>query len=361
MTVSDRAQRDPTSAAPFAKPIRPYLPPILHIVWRDAGRLQIGLDPDHAVVFEGITPAHFRFIGLLDGFHSLEQLILRAGHLQIPPEDALALLHRLTASGVLIDLGQNPQRELLDAEFTGRAIGTPHQPFGDAATRRASATVLVHGARRLGAVIASALCSAGVGTVHVHQSGIVDRSDVTAGGYRVGDVGDRRIVALDRLLQSSRAGAANTMLAPSHGPDLVVLTDPWPPPDEEEHALRLAGVHYLCASIRERRAVIGPFVIPHESSCLQCQHLHRADRDDRWRSVFRQLRLTHHSREDTGESSLNLIAAGLATAQALQWLDGERIPETVNATLDIALPELVLQRRFWPRHARCPCSGSGSE
>lgn len=362
MTAIDHIQPDSVIASgPSSLPARPYLPPVLHTVWRDAGILQIGLDPDRAVVLHGISPAHFRFIGLLDGFHSLAQLMIRARHLQITPPEASQLLRRLRDAGVLIDLGETPQRDLLDAEFTGRALGAPRQPFGEAAARRASSLVVVRGARRLGAVIANTLCGAGIGAVHVQQSGIVDRSDVTTGGFRVGDVGQSRNVAIDQLLGTNRAGAGNTVLDPARRPDLVVLTDPWPPPDEDEHALQLAGVHYLCASIRERRAIIGPFVIPRESSCLQCQYLHRADRDDRWFSVFRQLRLANRSREDAGESSLNLIGAGLAVAQALQWLDGERIPETVNATLEIALPGLLLQRRFWPRHPRCTCSSRSGD
>lgn len=362
MSAIDNIQADELSTCcPSSLPVRPYLPPVLHTVWRDAGVLQIGLDPDRAVVLHGISPAHFRFIGLLDGFHSLAQLVIRARHLQISSADVSQLLRKLSDAGVLIDLGETPQRDLLGAEFTGRAMGAPRQPFGEAAARRASSMVVVRGARRLGAVIANTLCGAGIGAVHVQQGGIVDRSDVTTGGYRIGDVGERRNVAIDRLLATNRAGAGNTTLDPAQRPDLVVLTDPWPPPDEDEHALQLAGVPYLCATIRERRTIIGPFVIPRESSCLQCQYLHRADRDDRWLSVFRQLRLANRSREDAGETSLNLIGAGLAAAQALQWLDGERIPETVNATLEIALPALVLQRRFWPRHHRCPCSSVSGE
>lgn len=346
-------------------PVVPWIPPVLRRVWRDVGILQIGIDSERAIVLGGITPQRYRLINSIDGRRSSAQLVAEGPWLDLGPDDIVAVLRQLHASGVLVDLGavpsgteshwhpENNRRLLPDlaARALSPATGTPQQ----IAATRAHSQVLIHGGRRVGSVIAGALATAGLGRINVVERAPVDASDVTGGGFGLDDIGADHGDALTRLVERVSDSTSTARLSPLESPDLLILTETWPGPDERERSLQRSGTPYLCATIRERRAVIGPFVVPGESSCLQCQHLNRRDRDPQWPAIYGQLRMQPHRPEDAGESALALLAASLASIQALQWFDGERLPETINTTLEIGLPDLVLTRRFWPRHPLCTC------
>ncbi|PRZ38540.1 ThiF family protein [Antricoccus suffuscus] len=348
-----------------ALPAVPWIPPVLRRVWRDVGILQIGIDGDRAIVLGGITPERYRLINSINGRRSSAQLIAQGPWLGLTADDIVAVLRQLHASGVLVDLGAVPaetdsgwhpenDRGLLPdlaARLLSPASGTPQQ----VAAARAHSQVLIHGGRRVGSVIAGALAAAGLGRINVVERAPVDASDVTGGGFGLDDVGADHSDALARLVKRVSDSASTARLSPLESPDLLILTETWPGPDERERSLQRSGTPYLCATVRERRAVIGPFVVPGESSCLQCQHLSRRDRDPQWPAIYGQLRMQPHRPEDAGESALALLAGSLASIQALQWFDGERLPETINTTLEIGLPDLVLTRRFWPRHPLCTC------
>lgn len=353
-------------------PIVPWIPSVLRRVWRDVGMLQIGTDGERAIVLGGITPQRYRLVNAIDGRRTSAELVAGAGRLDLRESDVVALLRQLQASGVLVDLasdtapvsaGQVPNwhpdhdRQLLP-DLSARILGTPHASPQRIARSRRHSQVLIHGARRVGSVLAAALASAGVGRINIVQSEPVDAADVVAGGFGHADVGDDSSGALTRAVARVSAQTSTTRLSPLESPDLVILTETWPGPDEREQALRRIRTPYLCATVRERRAVIGPFVIPGESSCLECQHLSRRDRDPQWPAIYGQLRMQPHRPEDGGEAAVALLSASLACIQALQWLDGERLPETINTTLEIGLPDLLFERRFWPRHRHCPCQST---
>lgn len=358
----DARQTDPRLAG---LPVVPWIPPVLRRVWRDVGILQIGMDSERAIVLGGITPQRYRLINSIDGRHSTAQLAAGGPWLDLSPDDIIAVLQQLHASGVLVDLGAIPtetgsgwhpetNRRLLP-DLAARLLSTATDTPQRVAAARAHSQVLIHGGRRVGSVIASTLASAGLGRINVIERSPVDAADVTGGGFGLDDIGADHGDALTRLVGRITDSTSTAGLSPLESPDLLILTETWPGPDERERSLQRSGTPYLCATIRERRAVIGPFVVPGESSCLQCQHLNRRDRDPQWPAIYGQLRMQPHRTEDAGESALALLAASLASIQALQWFDGERLPETINTTLEIGLPDLVLTRRFWPRHPMCTC------
>lgn len=97
-------------------------------------------------------------------------------------------------------------------------------------------------------------------------------------------------------------------------------------------------------------AVIGPLVLPGESSCLHCADLNRRDADPAWPGLLTQL----GRRTATLSPAVVAWAASTAVAQIMSFLAGGR-PETVGATLEIAAPTYAMRWRRYPPHPECGC------
>lgn len=340
----------------------PWIPPVLRRVWRGPDVLQIGSDPDRAVILEGVTPSLAEFLASIDGFSPLERYLIEQA---VPQSTVIDTLRRLHRAGCVVDLAPGDQRPesarhpmfsgRLLPEIAARSLGALDAQPAEILSRRARARVVVVGGRRLGPMLGSLLATSGIGRVDVIAHGRVESSDVIPGGAPEAAIGEARSSATRQALRELHRDLTTGPLAPSESPDLVILADPWPLSDERERSLRAAGTPYLCAAVRERRAVIGPFVLPHESSCLRCQELYRTDHDPQWKAVAAQLAHAPARAIESGEIATVTLAAGFALTHALQWLDGERYPETIDATLEIALPDLAITRRAWPRHELCEC------
>ncbi len=53
-----------------------------------------------------------------------------------------------------------------------------------------------------------------------------------------------------------------------------------------------------------------------------------------------------------------LLTAVVAAVQALAFLDGSAAPAALDATLEIAPPDLLPRLRRWPAHPACGCGAS---
>jgi bacteriocin biosynthesis cyclodehydratase domain-containing protein len=115
------------------------------------------------------------------------------------------------------------------------------------------------------------------------------------------------------------------------------------------------GLAHLPVRIRDGRGVIGPLVIPGQTSCLRCADLIRRDHDADWPFLAAQLlgRIGH----------ARPTAVAATAAFALDQLDAvcrahaaRRESAIHNATLELDLESLRLARRLWPRHSACACA-----
>ena len=57
--------------------VRPLLLPALRRLWRDRSTLQLGVDPARAVVLNDVGPATSTVLALLDGRHTLDDVVSR--------------------------------------------------------------------------------------------------------------------------------------------------------------------------------------------------------------------------------------------------------------------------------------------
>ena len=235
--------------------------------------------------------------------------------------------------------------------------------------RRATAHVRVDGLGRLGAAVATTLAACGVGRVEGNDTAPVRPDDVLPGGHHPDDVGTSRAASLARALDRAVPRAptprgpphptTTTTTAPSTapGPDLVVLV--------RDDAVELAAaddlvhraVPHLAVVVAADRVVVGPLVVPGCGPCLRCLHLHRCDRDPAWPQLVAQLtRPSVTGPVPRGEAASTTAATGLTALQALSYLDGVVRPVSLGRTLDLALPDGLVERRRWTPHPRCGCT-----
>jgi hypothetical protein len=229
---------------------------------------------------------------------------------------------------------------------------------GDSILRaRASATVSIHGASRIAALIAANLAASGVGTVRLAQGGDVAAAHACPGGLLPADEGKRFGTAgQDAVRRAAPGPPAAPRYPDQHSAGLVVLTEPGPVEQSFASSLHLESLAHIVASVDGAHAVVGPLVVPGATSCLRCADLARCDRDPGWPLLAMQLG-QRPSQRTASDTSLCVATAGLATGQALAYLDGFA-PETVNGTFEWMLPNWRLRRRTWTPHPRCNCGAA---
>lgn len=290
--------RPPRRAAPAAEPV-PQLAPGLPVLVRRCGDVQVGWDPDRAVLLRPTDPrsAHTlaALLAAVDGVHTVAELTARAESTGMPGHEVHQVLAELGAAGVL--------------------------RWRERAGSRTVPPVTVHGRGPLADTVAAGLTALGV--------------PVRAG----------RGTALGGDLAGAPAG----------DPSLVVLTDDLVIDPCLVSDLVAGGVAHLHVRLRDGTGLVGPLVLPGRSSCLRCADLHRADADPEWPSLAAQLL------GRTGSGSVATVAAtsALAVAQVEHLLDGPSAhpqpPTSVGATLELDLGAARLRRREWPAHPRCGC------
>jgi hypothetical protein len=338
--------------------MRPILKPALRRVWRDDTTLQLGLDPERALVLRGMGPPLTATLDLLDGTRQREQVLADARDCGVDAPAAAALLDLLGHAQAVDDLAAHaPTRRpeegaRLAPDLAALSLLHPEPGGGHRAlARRGAARVLVVGGGRVGSAVALLLGAAGVGRVDVEDEAPVRLGDLAPGGLLADDLGLARGDALRRRLPPQVAGAWPGPL------DLVLLT-PAGAGQPDGRRWRAAGVAHLAVGVRETTAVVGPLVLPGTTCCLSCLDLHRTERDPGWPVVASQLQGPTRGTVDPCEVALATLAASLAALQALAWLStapGAPPPAAAGGTLELALPDWRVRRRSWSVHPACDC------
>ena len=274
------------------------LDPVLPVLLRPDGAVQIGWDPRRAVLVRppaGLSAPDLAFV-------------LRA---MTAPQQPAAL-HRLARGRGLAD----------PAGFDGLLAGLLAAGVVRRCARRRSVRTLsirVHGCGPLSAMLTEGLRCSGA-----------------------------------RVSHSSHANAAR---APA-GVDLVVLADYLGADPRLLRDLHAARVPHLPVRVRDGAGLVGPLVIPGVTSCLSCADLHRTDRDAAWPALAAQLREVIGS----ADRPTVLATAALALGQLHRIIAAVRAdgpagdpPSTLNTTWEVDVATHALRARRWPRHPMCGC------
>ena len=351
---------------------RPQLRPGLRRLWRDSSTLQLGVSPAHGAVLTGLRAGDDVVLAALDGRHDLRQLQALARASSVPASRVEELVQLLGRAGVLVRarsdraflarVGAGARRRLAP-DAVGWALVYDGAAHPDAIlARRATSRVQVEGLGRLGAAVATTLATAGIGRVDGEDADPVRPDDVLAAGHGSDDVGRPRAASLaravERVLGRSTERAAGRRASPARPPDLVVVVR------DDVVELSLAddlvrrGVAHLAVVAGADRVVVGPLVLPGRGPCLRCVHLHRCDRDPAWPQLVAQLTAAAAAPDacPRAEVASATAAAGLVALQVLTYLDGLRLPATLGRTLDLVLPDGLVERRRWAPHPSCGCT-----
>jgi hypothetical protein len=300
-------------------PDRPQLLPGTPVLVRAPDEIQVGVEPDGAVLLRGAGPP--LLVARLDGRSDLPAL-LHCG--------AAAGLSALEVETVLLAL----QRAGLLAEGRAGAAGGLRP-------------VRLAGVGQLAQQVAALLLEAGLDVYAADLDGhgpppqlSPDRERVAAARTPPG-----RFTLVNHWSKPDRDDLDLTVVAPDTAEVDRLVTD---------HLLRGDEPHLLVRSTGAT-ATVGPLVIPGQSACLRCADLRRRDVDPAWPRLLSQL---VRSRPATS-AVLTAWAASVAAAQALAFLAGT-LPEVVGATLELSARDHLMRWRAWPRHPTCGCAWSST-
>lgn len=270
----------------------PMLHPRVMVLVRPDGVVQLGWDPDTALLLDApglATNQVTTFLRLLDGVRTRPQILWQAAERDIDTIKADGLLAAIDNAGLLVH---------------------PEQPAGR------------------------------VRSVRVH--GLGPLSDAVNAGLRTLGVRPER----SRSPLKAPVGVGWSS-------DLVVLCDTLIPDPHVVSQLGQAGVAHLVVRVRDGAGVVGPLVLPGCTSCLRCADLARCERDTDWPWLAAQLlgRAGHASPAGIAATA----ALALGELEAILACSRRRAPATLNTTLELDLESYRLRRRRWAPHSECGC------
>jgi bacteriocin biosynthesis cyclodehydratase domain-containing protein len=344
--------------------------PGLRMVEFAAGSVQFGLGAG-GLVLEGTGESDRQFLRRLrQGFDASDLDAVRAG-CGMEAERAALLLAALApvlvpdAGGERLT-GLRADRLAPDARHWSAVYAADGE---GALAARSRCVVQIIGLGRTGAALATALTAAGVGTLLLEDPAVVGPADVGSGAFRITDIGLTRGQAVRRaarqidptvachLLSGETAEQGAAGIFP-RALNLAIYLDRDVADPRVAAALMSRGHPHLSVLVREHDTLIGPLVVPGQSSCLGCVELHRADADPTWPEVVARLTSDHGKasvRGQAGEVSQSVAAAGLAAIQALLFLDGRNQPGSFSAVLRLESGDGTLTRHDYPPHPDCGC------
>ncbi|MCL1900482.1 MAG: thiamine biosynthesis protein ThiF [Promicromonosporaceae bacterium] len=322
------------------------------ILQRDDDQVQVGLNPRWALCLGGLLPAEVSWLCELSTRAALGSGVGARRH-GVSPERQAAIVEVLRRGEFPRRSGQGQARRptLAVSPDDARSLGLLRADGDGRATlaRRARSAVALSEAGRLGAAIALHLATAGVGRLVVSDRRLVGQPDLGDGGYAACHLGRPRLPCLQGLLSAQAPGV---LVGGAGRPAMLVLVAGPAPSPAAYLGPQAAALPHLLVCLGEAEAAVGPLVIPGKTPCLNCRDLTLADADQRWPDVARQLRQAQwRGREET---ALSAVAAALAAAQVLAFLDG-LTPATAGASLELALPQATPSLRRWAWHPRCGC------
>lgn len=285
------------------------------ILLRPGGRIQVGCDPDAAVIIEPpveVSPARLvSLLRLLTNRRGGDEIEAAAREAGLPMADLRDLLDRLVIAGMA------------------------HHEVRD---RSEQLRVRVHGSGPLADAITAVLHSSGVQTLRsVRRPSVVDDDH-------------------DPLVHQHRMSV--------WAADLVVLTDyithdPWLVSSLMRHR-----IPHLMVRLRDGVGVVGPMVLPGLSSCLHCADHHRRDRDDDWPVVSAQLiGLCGWASPATIAGTVAITQAQIEQVTAVARSGPPRSgppaqppPSTLDTTMEFRASPSSLVVRHWTPHPLCGCA-----
>lgn len=291
------------------------------ILWRRVGQSQLGAEPGHAVVIDGLSPQEQQLLDRLPADLSPDGLHRAARRSEVPLSRVRQILSLLDEAGVLTRDAPAPTSG--DEIYWERLADSPR-----ARTRALrSAVVGIVGAGRLTREILALLAETGVGAILPE---------------------DEELSAWARTLDPP----VRTRMPLGTRPHLVLTVEGHLIEPVRARGLAVAEVGHLPVVVREVSVRVGPFLGPDSPPCATCLDLWERDVDPQWPAVATQLRLMAPPQT---ESLLIHQAAALAARAATDVLTGcDR--RWRGRSVEVSGVEAVGLERLWAPHPECLCS-----
>ncbi|MGH3332966.1 MAG: TOMM precursor leader peptide-binding protein [Nocardioidaceae bacterium] len=305
--------------------MRPILRPGAHVLRRADHTLQIGLDPQQAVVLPE-EPAVRSALQLLGTAASCSEYA--------EPE----LLELLRAHDLVLD------GDSLLPLIPCRADARPHARSGRMLPRGDVAAVARTAGDRAGDVLGAR----------------------TQARVRVCPTGGERTLPFAEELAGLLNAAGLAAELPSArsretaSPQAAVLVRVGEPHREVVDEWMRSSTPHLLVRFTEGFATVGPFVVPGRTACLRCVDAHHTDADRSWPLLVEQYAsLSSNDRADGVPEPVDALLARVALAWAARDIashaEGRR-PSTWSATIRFDPHLSVVETRTWLRHPGCGCA-----
>ncbi|HET8547218.1 MAG TPA: TOMM precursor leader peptide-binding protein [Bryobacteraceae bacterium] len=312
---------------------------------------------------------------LLDGRHSFEEIHAEVSDL-FEPEDLAACFDVLSENGLLEDAAQSTLAPEVEERLRPQ-LNLFHDLAPEGARlqeRLAAARVSVFGLTGAGAVAASSLAAAGIGTVRCIDDGPVTAADTYfSAAFELTDTGSARCDAMCRRVRRS-------------APQVRYEAVPDRLPDDDAVERAIAGSHFVVNCVDEGNislvyklnrvclklripwisaaasgleVIVGPAVYPGETACYMCYRMRLVACADKPEAEFDfQSYLDRRKRDDSSRHA-NLvfgvgIAGQLAALEAVKALSGAGQPATRGKLQIIDLRDLSSSRHVVLRKPWCP-------
>ncbi|HEX6515563.1 MAG TPA: hypothetical protein VF049_08305 [Nocardioidaceae bacterium] len=300
--------------------MRPLLRPGTHVLRRGENEVQVGLDPEHALVLPGTADVRATLA-----------LLSRAADRSEHPHPAT--LDLLESHGLLVD--QAAALPLLPgsgepSDSTPRTVSPRHDVAALVRSSGDEAPARVRARRKL--AVLGACFGGAAGTMLLTRMLAL-----------LGDVG----VAARR--RTGATGATEVGLLVGCGEPDRELVDGW----------MRESVPHLLVRVSEGHASVGPFVVPGRTACLRCLDAHAADADPSWPLLVAQYAACcERARPDGLPEPVDLLLATVAVAWAardvVSFGEGRR-PSTWSTTVRLDPTLSSIESRAWLRHPECGC------
>ena len=290
------------------------------ILWRCLGQSQVGAEPGHAVVVDGLSPQEQQLLDRLPTNLSPSDVYQIARWSEVPIARARELVSVLDEAGVLTRDASTPTSE--DEVYWERVSDNPR--MRTQALRRGIVGII--GGGRLAHELVALLAESGVGALLPEDEELCAWAD-----------------ALDPPVR--------TRMPLGTLPDLVVTVEGHLIEPVRARGLSVAGVAHLPVVVREVSVRVGPLLAPGHPPCATCLDLWERDADPQWPAVATQLRLLAPPQTEL----LLAHQAAALTARAVTDVLAGRRQLWVGRSVEVSGLEAVGVERLWSPHPECLC------
>ena len=304
----------------------PKLAPGVRFYERGPNHIQIGINPSSALVIH--KQVGEVLAKLLTGAHSAAEICKQLELVGHDFQSSENFLNQIVELG-LVEPGpvaatydqQNPVSEI-------QRLNLSRETYGDldAINRRIGCEISIRGAGRLGMTVCLLLASAGFPNITVHDSTIVSESDLTPWGASRIDIGIRRDAVAKNLVERMIRGVSahkNSLRYRSIQKIEILLPEqradfPWISAISAD-GLVATDTPHMFAATSSSESLVSSVIVPGQTPCLRCLHLHKCDQDPQWSII--DLQVSQNPIVDSAGITLILRAAMEVTRIVSAWID----------------------------------------